>query len=87
MFNELVVGGLELNKFRPTTVSPYIEVDDIGGNIAHAAAFLEHNALRNSGFGFGYDWFDIDVDLADTFWPGRADVRLQGAMIFIQMSY
>jgi len=65
----------------------FLEVDDIGGQITHAAAFLEYSSSRNLGFGFGYDWFDIDADTTDDFWRGRADVRFKGPMIFIQASF
>jgi hypothetical protein len=65
----------------------FLEVDDVGGNITHAAAVLEHHTFRNVGFGFGYDWFDIDVDTTDDFWRGRADIRFKGPMIFIQASF
>jgi hypothetical protein len=65
----------------------FLEVDDVGGNITHAAAFLEHRTSRNLGFGVGYDWFDIDVDTTDKFWRGRADVRFKGPMVFVQASF
>jgi hypothetical protein len=65
----------------------FLEVDDFGGNITHAAAFLEHHTFRNVGFGFGYDWFDIDADTTDNFWRGRADIRFKGPMVFVQASF
>jgi hypothetical protein len=65
----------------------FLEVDNIGGNITHAAALLEHHTFRNVGFGFGYDWFDIDADTSGDFWRGRADIRFMGPMIFIQASF
>lgn len=65
----------------------FLEVDDVGGNITHAAALLEHRTFRNVGFGFGYDWFDIDIDTTDSFWRGRADIGFKGPMVFIQASF
>ena len=65
----------------------FLEVDDVGGNITHAAAVLEHQTFRNVGFGFGFDWFDIDVDTTDDFWRGRADIRFKGPMVFIQATF
>lgn len=65
----------------------FLNVDDIGGDITHAAVFFEHNTFEKVGFGFGYDWFDIDVDTTDTYWRGRADVRFKGPMIFIQAAF
>jgi hypothetical protein len=65
----------------------FLEVDDFGGDITHAAAVVEHHTFRNVGFGFGYDWFDIDADTTDDFWRGRADIRFQGPMIFMQASF
>ena len=51
------------------------------------AAFVEHSTFRNVGFGFGYDWFNIDVDTTDTNWYGRVDVQFKGPMVFIQASF
>ncbi|MEJ2604722.1 MAG: hypothetical protein P8172_15820 [Gammaproteobacteria bacterium] len=65
----------------------FLAVDDIEGSISHAAAFFEHETFRHVGFGFGYDWFDIDVDAKDTNWRGAADVRFQGPVIFLQASF
>lgn len=65
----------------------FLDVDDMGGRITHAAAFLEHSTFKNVGFGFGYDWFDIDADATDTRWRGTADVRFKGPMLFIQASF
>lgn len=65
----------------------FLEVDDVKGSITHAAAFLEHQTFRHAGFGFGYDWFDIDVDATDPRWRGAADVRFQGPMLFVQASF
>jgi hypothetical protein len=65
----------------------FLDVDDFGGEITHAAAFLEYDAFNNFGFGFGYDWFDIDADTTDTFWRGAVDVRFRGPMIFIQAAF
>jgi hypothetical protein len=65
----------------------FLEVDDVKGAVTHVAAFVEHSTFRNVGFGFGYDWFDIDVDTTDTNWYGRVDVQFQGPMVFIQASF
>ena len=65
----------------------FLSADDFNGSITHAAAFIEHSTFRNVGFGFGYDWFDIDVDTSSTLWRGNADVRFQGPMLFFQASF
>jgi hypothetical protein len=65
----------------------FLKVEDVEGAITHAAAYFEHDTFRNIGFGFGYDWFKIDVDTTDKFWRGAADVRFNGPLVFIQASF
>ena len=65
----------------------FLEVDDVKGGITHASAYLEHNTFRNVGFGFGYDWFDIDVDATDDNWSGSANVQFKGPMLFVQARF
>ena len=40
--------------------------------ITHPAVHVEHSTFDKVDFGFGYDWFDID--LADSLWRGTADL-------------
>lgn len=65
----------------------FLTFDDYEGSITHATAHFEHNTFRQVGFGFGYDWFDIDVDTTDKYWRGSADVRFHGPLVFIQASF
>lgn len=65
----------------------FLEVDDVKGGITHASAYLEHSTFRNVGFGFGYDWFDIDVDTTDDGWSGNANVQFKGPILFVQASF
>jgi hypothetical protein len=65
----------------------FLDFDDYEGAITHASAHIEHRTFRHVGFGFGYDWFDVDVDTTDAGWQGSADVRFQGPMVFMQASF
>jgi hypothetical protein len=65
----------------------FLEVDDVKGSISHAAVFLEHSTFKHVGFGFGYDWFEVNLDSTDQFWQGSADVGFSGPMIFVQASF
>jgi len=65
----------------------FLEVDDVEGGITHASAYLEHNTFRNLGFGFGYDWFDIDVDATDDNWRGSVNVQFKGPILFVQARF
>jgi hypothetical protein len=65
----------------------FLKFDEYGGSITHATAHFEHSTFRHAGFGFGYDWFDINVDTTDTHWRGSVDVRFQGPLVFIQASF
>ena len=65
----------------------FLKVEDVEGSINHAAAYIEHYTFRNIGFGFGYDWFKIDVGATDKLWRGTADVRFNGPLFFVQASF
>lgn len=65
----------------------FLSVDDADGTISHAAVYLEHNTFENVGFGFGYDWFDVDLRTTDQLWRGAADIRFDGPLLFIQASF
>lgn len=65
----------------------FLSVDDVDGSIGHAAVYLEHDTFRNVGFGFGYDWFDINLDTTDKLWRGDADVRFNGPLLYMQASF
>jgi hypothetical protein len=61
--------------------------DDIDGTITHGAMYFEHDTFNHFGFGFGYDWFVIDVKSEDEFWRGRVKVRFDGPMLFFKGSF
>ena len=64
-----------------------VEIDDIDGAITHGALYFEHDTLDRFGFGFGYDWFVVDVKTEEKFWRGRAKVRFDGPMLFLKGSF
>ena len=64
-----------------------VEIDDIDGTITHGAMYFEHDTFDHFGFGFGYDWFVIDVKSEDEFWRGRVKVRFDGPMLFFKGSF
>lgn len=64
-----------------------VEVDDVDGRIEHGAIYFEHDTFERVGFGFGYDWFNVDVKSQDRLWTGRADVRFHGPMLFLKGSF
>ncbi len=61
--------------------------DDIDGTIKHGALYFEHDTFDNFGFGFGYDWFLVDIKTEEEFWRGRAKVRFDGPMLFLKGSF
>lgn len=64
-----------------------VKIDDIDGAITHGALYFEHDTFENFGFGFGYDWFVVDVRTEERFWRGRAKVRFHGPMLFLKGSF
>ena len=65
----------------------FLEVDDVEGSINHVSAYFEHDTTEHFGFGFGYDWLDIDVRIDEDLWRGKADVAFEGPMLFIKGSF
>lgn len=63
------------------------DFDDVDGKITHGALYFEHDTFDNFGFGFGYDWFVIDVETEDKFWIGSTQVRFDGPMLFLKGSF
>ncbi len=41
-----------------------LEVGDYDGSIDHLAIRLEHQTFRHVGFGLGYDFFELDIDIS-----------------------
>ncbi|HSG98031.1 MAG TPA: hypothetical protein VLA11_08555 [Woeseiaceae bacterium] len=64
-----------------------VEIDDIDGTITHGALYFEHDTFDRFGFGFGYDWFVVDVKTEEDLWRGRAKVRFDGPMLFLKGSF
>ena len=64
-----------------------VEVDDVDGRIEHGAIYVEHDTFERVGFGFGYDWFNVEIKSRDRLWTGRADVRFHGPMLFLKGSF
>ena len=65
----------------------FLKVDDVEGSINHVSVYVEHDTTEHFGFGFGYDWLDIDVGVEEDRWTGAADVRFEGPMLFIKGSF
>ncbi len=61
-----------------------LDTDDIDGSIEHFAIHFEHATLDRLGLGFGYDWFNLDIDTEETRWRGSADVRFHGPMLYLK---
>jgi hypothetical protein len=64
-----------------------VDFDDVDGTITHGALYFEHDTFDHFGFGFGYDWFVVDVKSEDTFWLGSVHVRFDGPMLFFKGSF
>ena len=65
----------------------FLDLNDVDGAINHAALHFEHGLSDSFGFGFGYDWFDIDVGTKKEFWRGSTDVSFHGPMAFLKGSF
>lgn len=62
----------------------FLEVDEIGGSVSHASIYAVHQTFDKVSLGFGYDWFDVSVDVDERFWKGTADVRFNGPLVMLQ---
>ena len=65
----------------------FLEVGDVEGSITHSSVYLEYDPFGHFGFGIGYDWFDVDVDVSDSQWYGHANIRFNGPMVFLKGSF
>jgi hypothetical protein len=64
-----------------------LEVGGYEGSIDHLAVRLEHQTFRYIGFGLGYDFFELDVDIDDSEWRGFANYQFQGPTLYVRASF
>lgn len=64
-----------------------LEVGDFDGSIDHLAIRLEHQTFRHVGFGLGYDYFELDVDIDDSDWRGFANYQFDGPTVYVKATF
>lgn len=65
-----------------------LEIDDVDGGVQDYQAGLIWQATKYVGFGVGYNYFDlnVDVDGGERF-QGNVDWKYQGAQLFLRASF
>ena len=61
-----------------------LEVGDYDGSIDHLAVRLEHQTFRHIGFGLGYDYFELDIDIDNSDWRGFANYQFHGPTLYVK---
>ena len=61
-----------------------LEVGDYDGSIDHLSIRLEHQTFRHVGFGLGYDFFELDIDIDDSDWRGFANYQFKGPTVYVK---
>jgi len=64
-----------------------LEFEDFSGNLAWIHLTLRHDTFRNVGFGFGYDYFDINVDTEDEKFKGSVEYQFGGPLAFVMFRW
>ena len=66
---------------------PGVTVGDYEGSLANYAAGLEWRAFEHLGFGVGYNFFDVDLDVEKESFRGNLDYQMQGAQIYLRLGF
>jgi hypothetical protein len=60
-----------------------LEVSDFKGKLDHASVKLKYDAFKHVGFGIGYDYFGVGLDVDRQKWNGSVLFRFRGPMAFV----
>lgn len=66
----------------------WIDVDDVGdfsGSLLQAEVALEHQTLRNLGFGVAYSLFDLSLDVEEGELAGEGDLTIDGVRAYVKL--
>ncbi|HSN72947.1 MAG TPA: hypothetical protein VLT59_15630 [Steroidobacteraceae bacterium] len=64
-----------------------LEIDEYDGELIDAQASIMWQTFRNVGFGIGYNYFDVRVDVDGNRFDGRLEWEYSGLMLFARASF
>jgi len=64
-----------------------LEYGDYGGSLTGLGANVQYQAFKHVGFGLGYQFLNIDIDVDKSDWKGRADFSYQGPSVFMMVNF
>lgn len=83
-------GALELPwrwRFRGWGQIFALQLDDFEGRMTNGAVVFEHDTFRNLGFGFGYNFFGIDLESEDPDIRGEFEYDFDGPMAYVNLMF
>jgi len=66
---------------------PRVTIQDYTGRALNAAARLEYRPVNWLGIGAGYDYFRLDVDVAQTSLRGTLDMTIRGPEAYVRLAF
>ena len=60
-------------------------IDAYDGTIVNASAGFNFRIMKNIGAGINYNVFTLNVNVSDSDWSGKADVRLHGPYAYVSV--
>lgn len=58
-------------------------IDPYDGTIVNASAGFNYRIMKNLGAGINYNVFTLNVNMSDSDWSGKADIRLHGPYAYV----
>ncbi len=62
-----------------------IKVDEVSGSQWVVNLDLEYNMWKHVGFGVGYKFYNLDVDITEEFFKGSFNSTYNGATVFLKL--
>jgi hypothetical protein len=66
---------------------PRVTIEDYTGSALTGSARVEYRPVRWLGVGAAYDYFRLDVDVAQTELRGEFDMTVRGPSVYLRLSY
>jgi hypothetical protein len=62
-------------------------VDPYDGRLINASLGANYQLLKNVGLGLSYNYFELDVEIRDTNWKGKAETKYKGFFAFLNFNW
>jgi hypothetical protein len=62
-------------------------IDPYDGRLINASLGANYQILKNVGLGLSYNYFELDVEIRDTNWKGKAETKYKGFFAFLSFNW